>query len=236
MSEVRIPAEPRTEFGKGAARRTRRAHKVPAVLYGHGIAPRHISLPGHELMLALKTPNVLLSLDLGDGQSELALPRDVQRDPIKGFIEHVDLITVSRGEKVVVDVPVQVTGEPAAGALTVVDHQVLSVEAEATHIPESVEVSIEGLEPGTQVHAGEVDLPEGVTLNEDPEGLLVNVTVAPTAADVEADLAQTEAELGIVHERAADEAASEAQAEAAGVVSETSDEAGGERADAQAQA
>ncbi len=135
MSEVRIPAEPRTEFGKGAARRIRRAHKVPAVLYGHGAAPRHIALPGHELMLALKTPNVLLSLDLGDGQRELALPRDVQRDPVKGFLEHVDLVAVARGEKVLVEVPVAVTGEPAAGALTVIDHQTISVEAEATHIP-----------------------------------------------------------------------------------------------------
>ena len=135
MSEVRIAAEPRTEFGKGAARRTRRAGKVPAVLYGHGTDPRHISLPGHELMLALKSANVLLRLQGLDGGDELALPKDVQRDPLKGFLEHVDLIVVTRGEKVTVEVPVQLTGDIAPDGM--LDQQMIqvSVEAEATHIP-----------------------------------------------------------------------------------------------------
>lgn len=213
MSEVRITAEQRTEFGKGAARRIRRANKVPAVLYGHGTAPRHISLPGHDLMLALKTPNVLLSIDF-DGGSELALPKDVQRDPIKGFLEHVDLVIVKRGEKVTVDVPVHTTGEAAAGALVTLDHTALSVEAEATHIPAALEVSLDGLEVGSQVLAKDVPLPGDVTLVTDPEALVVNITAAPTAEQLEAELAEAEAEVGIVHEP------SEAEAEAAAPVAE----------------
>ncbi|HEV8056143.1 MAG TPA: 50S ribosomal protein L25, partial [Nocardioidaceae bacterium] len=121
MSEVKIQAEPRTEFGKGAARRIRRADKVPAVVYGHGTDPIHITLPGHDTMLALKNSNALLSIEL-DGDSQLALPKQVQRDPIKGFIEHVDLILVRRGEKVTVDVRVHVVGQPVSGALVVTEH------------------------------------------------------------------------------------------------------------------
>ncbi|HEU5044119.1 MAG TPA: 50S ribosomal protein L25, partial [Nocardioidaceae bacterium] len=113
MSESKIQAEPRTEFGKGAARRIRRADKVPAVLYGHGTPPVHITLPGHETMLALKHGgvNALLTIVV-EGKSQLALPKQVQRDPIKGFLEHLDLIVVKRGEKVTVEVPVHVVGDP----------------------------------------------------------------------------------------------------------------------------
>ena len=199
MSEVRIAAEPRTEFGKGAARRTRRAGKVPAVLYGHGTEPRHLSLPGHDLMLALKTPNVLLRLDGLDG-NDLALPKSVQRDPIKGFLEHVDLIVVSRGEKVTVEIPVEISGEVAPGGM--LDQQLVqvSVEAEATHIPGSVTVDIEGLEAGSHVTAGELTLPSGVELATDAEMVVVQVLAERTAEQVEAELAEAEAEAGVERE------------------------------------
>lgn len=187
MPEVRIIAEPRTEFGKGAARRTRRAGKVPAVLYGHGEAPRHVSLPGHELMRALRTPNVLLSMDL-DGKSRLALPKDVQRDPIRGVLEHVDLLLVRRGEKVTVEVPVHVVGEVAPGGLLTHALTALTVEAEATQIPGSFEISVEGLEIGEGIKAGDVALPPGATLVTDPDHGVVHVVTAPTAEQLEAEI------------------------------------------------
>ncbi|WP_436773387.1 50S ribosomal protein L25/general stress protein Ctc [Yinghuangia sp. YIM S09857] len=184
MSEVRIAAESRSEFGKGAARRARREGKVPAVLYGHGTAPVHLSLPGHDLMLALKTPNVLLSLDV-DGKKELALPKDVQRHPIKRHLEHVDLILVKRGEKVVVDVPVVATGTVAPGGLLETVLVALPVEAEATHLPESIEISVEGLEAGQSVHAKDVALPSGSSLAVDGDTVVLHVMV-PAAAEAEA--------------------------------------------------
>ena len=217
MPEVKIKAESRTEFGKGAARRIRRAGLVPAVLYGHGSAPVHITLPGHELMLALKTANALFDVDLGE-HSELAIPKQVQRDPIRGFLEHVDLLIVRRGEKVVVDVPVVTVGEAAPGALVSVEHNTLSVEAEATHIPGHIEVSIEGAEIGTQIHAGDIKLPTGVTLDLDAEALVVNVT-APSAPEAEAEEAEAaEGEAAEGAEGAEGEAAEggEASDEAAG--------------------
>ena len=218
MSEVRITAEQRTEFGKGAARRIRRDNKVPAVLYGHGAAPRHISLPGHDLMMALKTPNVLLTLDI-EGKDELALPKDVQRDPIKGFLEHVDLVVVRRGEKVTVEIPVHVVGDAAPETLVNTEVNEISIEAEATHIPGPVEVSVDGLGVGSQIHAKDLVLPSGVTLVSDPEALVVNITAAPTAEQVEAELAEAEAEVGIVHEEPEAEAA-EAPAAAEGAEAE----------------
>lgn len=196
MSEVRITAEPRTEFGKGGARRTRRAGKVPAVLYGHGTDPRHISLPGHEFERALHTAagaNVLLSLSI-NGSDELALPKSIQRDPVRGRIEHVDLILVRRGEKLTVEVPIHVTGDIAAGGL--LDHQLttLSVSAEATHIPSGFEVSIQGLEIGASVHAKEVELSGGVELVTDGDAVVVHILAAPTQEELEADLDVTGAE------------------------------------------
>ena len=199
MSEVRLSAEPRTEFGKGAARRIRRDKKVPAVLYGHGTDPRHISLPGHELMLALKTANVLLTLEL-DGGTELALPKDVQRDPIKGFLEHVDLVLVRLGEKVRVEINVHVIGEAVPETFVTLEQQTLQVEAEATHIPTGVDVSVDGLTVGSQIHARDVELPAGVTLITDGDALVVNVSAATTAEEMDAELAEAEAEAGIVHE------------------------------------
>jgi large subunit ribosomal protein L25 len=192
VSEVRIAAEPRTEFGKGAARRTRRAGKVPAVLYGHGTDPTHIALPGHDLMLALKTPNVLLRVEGLDGGSQLALPKDVQRDPIKGFLEHVDLLLVRRGEKVTVEIPIQLTGNIAPGGM--LDQQMVQIplEAEATRLPSAVEVDIEGLQIGAQVLAKDLKLPEGATLAGDEDALVLHVVPPPTAEDLGAAPAEGE--------------------------------------------
>jgi large subunit ribosomal protein L25 len=197
VPEVKLTAELRTEFGKGAARRIRRAHKVPAVLYGHGTAPIHISLPGHETLLALRTANALLSIEV-NGSSQLALPKQVQRDPLKHTIEHVDLVIVRRGEKVTVDVRVHVEGEAAPDTLIVVDHNSVPVEAEATHIPQQIVVSVQDLPPGTQILARDLQLPAGSSLVDlDPETLIVNVTNAPTVEAMEAELAEAEAEAGI---------------------------------------
>ncbi len=188
MPEVRIAAEPRSEFGKGPARRTRRAGKVPAVLYGHGTDPRHLALPGHELMLALKTPNVLLRLEGLPGGSELALPKAVQRDPLKGFLEHVDLLMVARGEQVTVEVPVQLTGEILPGGL--LDQQLIQipVEAEATRIPQGIEIDLTGMQVGAAVHAADLKLPPGATLATDPRMLVLHVIAAPTAEQMEAEI------------------------------------------------
>jgi large subunit ribosomal protein L25 len=188
VPEVRIAAEPRSEFGKGAARRVRREGRVPAVLYGHGTDPRHVSLPGHDVLLALRTPNVLILLDGLPGGSQLALPKAVQRDPIRGSIDHVDLILVRRGEKVTVDIPVLVTGEVTPDGM--LDQQLIqiSVEAEATNIPSGVGVDVEGMEIGAAVHAGDLQLPAGTTLAVDPEVLVLHVIAAPTAEQIEADL------------------------------------------------
>jgi large subunit ribosomal protein L25 len=216
-SEVKIHAEPRTSFGKGAARRIRRENKVPAVLYGHGSDPVHVTLPGHDLMLALKTANALLSIEI-DGTSQLALPKQVQRDPIKGFIEHADLILVRRGEKVTVDVRVLVVGEAAPETLVSVEHNTVPIEAEATHLPEAIEVDVEGLEAGTQILARDLKLPAGSTLSLDEDALIVNISAAQTAEELEADIAEAEADLGVEHDQsdaeiAEEEAAAEAPAE-----------------------
>jgi len=194
VPEVRIAAEPRSEFGKGPARRERRAGRVPAVLYGHGTDPRHISLPGHDVLLALRTANVLIRLEGLTGGSQLALPKAVQRDAIRGSVEHVDLILVRRGEKVTVDIPVTVAGEVAPDGL--LDQQLvqISVEAEATNIPPGIKVDIEGMEIGASVHAGDLQLPEGVSLAVEPEVLVLHVIAAPTAEQLEAELGLPEAE------------------------------------------
>jgi large subunit ribosomal protein L25 len=196
VPEVRLTAELRTEFGKGAARRIRRAHKVPAVLYGHGTAPIHISLPGHETLLALRTANALLSIEV-NGSSQLALPKQVQRDPLKHTIEHVDLVIVRRGEKVTVDVPVHIEGEAGPDTLVVVDHNSIPVEAEATNIPQQIVVSVADLPAGTQILVRDLQVPAGSSIDLDPETLIVNVTNAPTAEALEAELAEAEAEAGI---------------------------------------
>ena len=224
MAEIKIAAEPHTEFGKGAARRIRRADKVPAVLYGSGIDPIHVTLPGHELALALKHgANALLSIEL-DGDSQLAIPKQVQRDALKGFIEHADLLVVKKGQKVTVDVAIHVTGEAAPEALVVTENATVAIEAEATHIPESIEVSIEGAEVGTQILAKDLVLPSGSTLAVDEDHMLINIVAAPTQAEVEAELAEAEAEAGIEH----DEPEADAEGEAA--------EAGAESAEGDSEA
>jgi large subunit ribosomal protein L25 len=204
VPEVHIAAETRTEFGKGAARRTRRTGRVPAVLYGHGTETRHLSLPGHQLMLALKTPNVLLYLDGLKNGSEIALPKAVQRDPIKGFIEHVDLILVRRGEKVTVEVPIRVTGEIAPDAM--LDQQLvqIAVEAEATSIPQGIDVDVDGMEVGAAVHAGDLKLPRGVTLQVEPETLVLHVITHTVHEEPEEEAAEAAPE---APEAVADEAA-----------------------------
>jgi large subunit ribosomal protein L25 len=190
VPEVRIEAEPRTEFGKGASRRTRRAGRVPAVLYGHGAENRHFSLPEHDLMIALKTPNVLIRLE-GVGKATLALPKAVQRHAIKNEIEHVDLIEVRRGEKVTVEIPIRVSGEVFSGG--VLDQQLvqLAVEAEATNLPNGVDVDVDGAEIGTSVHAKDIKLPSGTTLVTDPEALILHVVAQQSQAQYDAELGET---------------------------------------------
>lgn len=187
MSEVKLTAETRTEFGKGAARRIRRASKVPGVLYGHGSDPLHLTLPGHDLLMALRTPNVLISLDIDGKANELAIPKSVQRDPIKGFLEHVDLLLVKRGEKVNVEVPIHTEGELAPGG-NLLEHvlNALPVEAEATHIPESVTVSVEGLESGASVLAKDIKLPSGVSLAVEEDAVVLQVLSAQAEEPTEA--------------------------------------------------
>ena len=197
MAEVRLIAETRTEFGKGGARRTRRSGKIPAVLYGHGLEPRHLSLPARDFAHALKGgANTVLTLEFPDGD-QLALPKSVVRHPLRDYVEHVDLLVIRRGEKVTVDIQVVVTGEAASGTLVLTDANSLSIEVEAMSIPESLTVDIEGAEAGTQFLAGDVALPSGATLVTDPEALVVSVQNAPTAEEVEAETEQAEAEAGV---------------------------------------
>jgi large subunit ribosomal protein L25 len=193
MSEVKLAAEPRTEFGKGAARRIRRDDKVPGVVYGHGADPVHITLPGHDLLMALRTPNVLIALEL-DGKNELVIPKAVQRDPLKGFLEHVDLLLVRRGEKVSVEIPIHTEGALAPGG-NLLEHvlDTLPVEAEATHIPESVSVSIEGLAAGASVLARDIALPSGVALAVEDDAVVLQV-LAAQAEEAPAEGAEGEEE------------------------------------------
>jgi large subunit ribosomal protein L25 len=201
MSSEKITAETRTEFGKGAARRIRRENKIPAVVYGHGSAATHVTLPGHETMMALKHhgQNALLELTI-DGKTQLALTKQVQVDHIRRVIEHIDFVAVKAGEKVTVAIPVITVGDAAPDTLVTLEHAEVNVEAEATHVPESIEVSVEGVQAGTIITAGEITLPQGVALVDDAEVQVVNVAAAPTAAQLEAELEAAEAEAGIVHE------------------------------------
>ncbi len=179
MSEVKISAATRTEFGKGAARRIRREDKVPGVLYGHGSDPVHLTLPGHDLLMALRTPNVLIALDIDGKSNELAIPKAVQRDPLKGFLEHVDLQLVKRGEQVNVEIYVHTEGELAPGGnLLELVLNALPVVAEATHIPESVTVSVEGLTAGDSILAKDIPLPKGTTLDVEEDTVVLQVLAA----------------------------------------------------------
>lgn len=185
MSEVKLTATARNEFGKGAARRLRRAAQIPAVLYGHGTDPVHVALPGHATMMALKQTNVLLDIDL-DGTTTLAIARDVQRDPVRQVIEHVDLLIVKRGEKVAVEVPITVAGESAPGTIHIVETQQVELEAEATRLPQHVEVDLTGLQDGAVITAADLVLPEVATLLTHPEIVMVTITVPRASAEDQA--------------------------------------------------
>ena len=195
MSEdTTVHAELRENFGKGFARRLRAAGKIPAVLYGHGTDPVHVALPGHQMLLLVRRANALIELDIA-GKSQLALVKDVQKDPVHQIIEHIDLVVIKKGEKVEVDVPVVVVGESFSGTIVNLDATSVSLAVEATHIPEHVEVDVEGLEEGARITAGELTLPRGATLVTDPEVLVVAVSVPAAAAADEAaeDEAATDA-------------------------------------------
>jgi len=204
MSEQKLAAELRTEFGKGYARRARMNNLIPAVIYGHGAEPIHVTLPAKATTLAVRTANALLSLDI-NGEGHLALVKDVQRDPVKQIIEHIDLLTVRQGEKVTVDVPVHVEGETAPGTVHNLELTVVSLEAEATHLPESVVVSIEVRDAGEHIHASDLVLPKGSALLTDPEALVVNISEAIEIAEE----AETEAAGEAAEAPAAEEAAAE---------------------------
>ena len=191
MSEVRIAAEPRTEFGKGPSRRIRRANKVPAVLYGHGEQPRHFTLPGHELMLALKhDSNALLTLQTADGD-QLALPKVIVRDPIKNTLEHVDLVAVRKGEQVTVEVPIHLVGEAAPDTLVDQQTMTLTVSADATELPDRIDLDITGKRAGTSLSAGHVTLPAGTTLVLDASHVIVAFLGVISEEELEADLAES---------------------------------------------
>jgi large subunit ribosomal protein L25 len=210
VAEARIDAETRTEFGKGAARRTRRAGRIPAVLYGHGTAPQHLSLPELEFKRVVREQgrNAVLTLNIG-GTPQLALTKTVVQHPIRPYIEHVDLLVISRGEKVEVEVQVVVTGDAAPGTLVTQELNTLLVEADVSSIPESIEVSVEGAAIGTQLLAGGLPLPEGTELKTDPEALVANVVAAPSEADLEAQV-DTEG-AGVVEEPSGAEAEAAAE-------------------------
>ena len=194
MVDNHVAVETRTSFGKGAARKLRAAGKIPAVVYGHGADPLHVALPAHETTLIARRANALIELKMTDGE-QLVLIKDVQRDPVRQIIEHLDLVIVRKGEKVTVDIAVHVEGEPVSGTMVQMDHSSVTVEAEATHIPEYVSVTVDGLEEGSQIHAGELALPDGSTLVTDPEALILSIQLPPKVVEPEPDtVAEGEAE------------------------------------------
>jgi large subunit ribosomal protein L25 len=217
VADVRLTADRRTEFGKGGARRTRRAGKIPAVLYGHGAEPQHLALPAREFTLAVRRngANVLLTLVI-DGEEALAIPKALQRHVIRNEYEHVDLLAVRRGEKLTVDVALRVVGDAVPGALLQQEHSSLSVNAEATHIPTEFEIDISGVEVGTQITAAQVELPDGVELAGDPDQVLVHISEAPTAEEMEGETEAGASEAGAEEERAEATGAGAGNDEAAG--------------------
>lgn len=221
MTDNKLVATARTKFGKGAARSIRREHKIPAVMYGHGTEPVHITLPGHETMMALKVANVLLTIEI-DGKDQLALAKDIQRHPVRPVIEHVDLVVVRKGEKVTVDVPIHVVGEAALETVVSLENNTVELAVEATHIPERLEVSVAGLQAGTRIHASDLVLPDGAELVTEADILIVNVTQAITAEELEAELAADiaanlpEEAIEAAEAEAAEQQAAELQAAEAG--------------------
>lgn len=203
MDENKVEALPRESFGKGAARKLRAAGQIPAVVYGHGGEPVHVSLPGHQVGLLIRKANAVLDLQIS-GKSQLALVKDVQKDPVRQIIEHLDLIVIRKGEKVQVEVPVHVQGESASGTVADLDQHTLLLEVEATHIPENVVVSVEGLEEGSQIHAKDVELPKGATLVSDPESLVVNVHIPQKVEEPTEEVAEEAAAEAPAEEAAAE--------------------------------
>ncbi|MBA8815800.1 large subunit ribosomal protein L25 [Microbacterium halimionae] len=203
-ADTKLSAELRENFGKGFARRLRAAGKIPAVIYGHGTDPVHVALPGHETALIVRRANVVLEIEV-DGSQVLALVKDIQRDPVRQVIEHIDLLVVIKGEKVEVDVPIIFTGDPAAGMNVNVDANTVLLEVEATHIPQSVEVSVEGLEAGSHITAADIKLPAGAVLVVDPETLIVAISSPAGDSDID-EIA--EADAAVAAEQAAESAES----------------------------
>jgi large subunit ribosomal protein L25 len=228
MTDNKLVATARTKFGKGAARSIRREHKIPAVMYGHGTEPVHITLPGHETMMALKVANVLLTIEI-DGKDQLALAKDIQRHPVRPVIEHVDLVVVRKGEKVTVDVPVHVVGEAFVETVVSLENNTVELAVEATHIPERLDVSVEGLKAGTRIHASDLVLPEGAELVTEADVLIVNITQAITAEELEAEMAAELAEL--VGEANVVEGADAEAADEDGAPAAEGDKAEGDKAD-----
>ncbi|SCY30373.1 large subunit ribosomal protein L25 [Microbacterium sp. LKL04] len=205
-TDTKVVAELREQFGKGFARRLRAAGKIPAVIYGHGTDPVHVALPGHQVSLLIRRANALLELEI-DGKQQLTLVKDVQKDPVHQIIEHIDLLVVKKGEKIEVDIPVSVVGEPFPGTIANLENTTVTLEVEATHIPQNVEVSVEGLEDGAHITAADLTLPRGAVLVTDPETLIVGVALPPAPVEDEAE----ESEEGA--EASSDEAAAEESAE-----------------------
>jgi len=204
--DTKVHAELRENFGKGFARRLRAAGKIPAVIYGHGTDPVHVALPGHQVSLLVRRANAVLELDLG-GKEQLTLVKDVQKDPVRQIIEHVDLLVVKKGEKIQVDVPIVVVGEPFAGTIANLDAQSVALEVEATHIPEHVEVDVEGLEDGAHITAADLKLPKGAALIADPELLVVAISVPAATLAAEDEIAEADAEVAAEQAEASEEAA-----------------------------
>ena len=193
-TDTKVVAEVRENFGKGYARRLRAAGQIPAVIYGHGTDPVHVSLPGHQVSLLIRRANAVLELDVA-GTQQLTLVKDVQKDPVHQIIEHIDLLVVKKGEKIQVDVPVVVLGEPFAGTIANLENTTVLLEVEATHIPQNIEVDVEGLEDGTHITAADLKLPQGSSLVVDPETLIVAVSVPTSALAAEEEIAEVDAEV-----------------------------------------
>ncbi|MCH6232269.1 50S ribosomal protein L25/general stress protein Ctc [Microbacterium sp. CFH 31415] len=210
-TDTKVHAEVRENFGKGFARRLRAAGKIPAVIYGHGTDPLHVALPGHQMALLIRRANVVLELDV-NGKEQLTLVKDVQKDPVHQIIEHIDLLVVKKGEKVQVDVPVVVLGEPFAGTIANLDATTIALEVEATHIPQNIEVDVEGLEDGTHITAADLKLPKGATLIADPETLVVAVSVPAATLAAEDEIAEADAEVAAEQSEEAEQAAEGAAA------------------------
>lgn len=202
--DTKVHAELRENFGKGFARRLRAAGKIPAVIYGHGTEPVHVALPGHQTALLIRRANAVLELDV-NGTHQLTLVKDVQKDPVHQVIEHIDLLVVKKGEKVQVEVPILVVGEPFAGTIANLDAQTITLEVEATHIPQNIEVDVEGLEDGTHITAADLKLPKGATLAADPEVLVVAISVPAATLAAEDEIAEADAEVAAEQAEQAEE-------------------------------